>query len=94
MLDFILAAMPDTVNNEMFEEALSLGDVEGKMYINSEWYIERMDYDMVMKMQQDGMDISMDMKAKTTYHNPGQNVVIEFPDFSDYEGLDDEETEP
>lgn len=85
--------MTDLVTNllSQFENQLgesgtyTIGDVTGTLTVNGDGYVasETLSIPLTMTVPDMG-DMEMTMDCAITNHNPGQEVTISFPDFSDY----------
>ena len=66
-----------------------LGDVTGSYTVNEEGYITEMNLTCQMNVDMMGEVVTADMQVQLIYNNPGQDVVIQFPDFTGYEDYTD-----
>lgn len=67
------------------EAAYSIQDVTGTITVNSDGYIteETLHIPMSLNVSSTG-DMSTELTCTMTNHNPGEEVTIDFPDFSEY----------
>lgn len=85
--------MTDLVNMMISQLQSQLGDdvtytvqdMTGTITVNSDGYLAEETFQIPMTITvPDVGDMSMDLTCTVTNHNPGEEVTIEFPDFSDY----------
>ena len=75
-----------TLQSQLGEDAsYSIQDVTGTITVNSDGYIteETLHIPMSLNVSSTG-DMSTELTCTMTNHNPGEDVAIDFPDFSEY----------
>lgn len=88
MSDFINQMMATSLNTTTDTADFTIGDIDCVITLNDDGYIETQTMDFTMNMNLDvegsSTSFSMSIHADSTYNNIGQEVTIEFPDFSEY----------
>ena len=81
----------DTMGNSADMDDLKINAITGETVVNKEGYISSMNLVLDCSAAEEGQEVNMTLEIDATINNPGGEVVIDFPDFSDYEEVDSSE---
>lgn len=89
LMDTIMGSLSGMTGEGVMDIAdLDMTAFQAKYVVNKDGYFTSMDMNMDYSMEVEGQQMSYTMEINLTVPNPGQEITIDFPDFSDFEEVD------
>lgn len=81
-----MSSLSDMLGDDSAET--TVGNIDGTMTVNKDGYISTMTMKFPCTVSVEGQDVECDMTIAFEYIDPGKDVTVELPDFSEYQEID------